>query len=136
MNYLQLLQALEHRLGYQHLPVNPRAASLKQIFETSPVHHDLMHQLVQAIYATNGCRQLTDAVDKDACFDAIGPVRQQAMKTPSMDVEAYHLIDELCHAVDEIFNAEEKSPSVNGADKKPSAEVISLNNVRRRPKRL
>jgi hypothetical protein len=132
MTFLELLLALEHRLGYQHVPLNPRADSLKQIFECSPVHHDLMHRVVQALYHANHCRQLGDSVEKDACFAAIGPVRQQTLKTPSTDVDAYHLLDDLCHALDQAFaNGERPQPSTS-ADARPTADVIPLNVKRRR----
>jgi hypothetical protein len=129
MTYLELLQALEHRLGYQHLPLNPCATDLKTVFECSPVHHELMLRLAQAIYKSNGCRRLTDAVTRDASFEAIGPVRRDVLKTPTTDVDAYHLLEDLCHALDEIFALE---PTPGATDERRSAEVIPLNVARRR----
>jgi hypothetical protein len=129
MTYRELLQALEHRLGYQHLPLNPRALALKDLFESSPVHHDLMHRLTKAIYQHNACQRLDDAVSHEECFAAIGPVRQEALKTASTDVDAYHLLQDLCHALDEIFAV---APSPAPSDDKRSAEVIPLAAARRR----
>lgn len=135
MNFLELLQALEDRLGYQHLPLNPRASTLKRVIESSPVHHDLMHRLVHALYYTNGCERLTDAVARDACFEAIGPVRQDALKTPTADVDAYRLLDDLCHALDDIFATGRALPTNALAEERPPAEVIRLDGAhRRRPK--
>ncbi len=131
MNFLELLQALEHRLGYQHLPVNPRASTLKRIFECSPVHHELMYRIVHALYYTNGCEKLTDVVGRDACFEAVGPVRQNALRTPTADVDAYRLLDELCHALDEIFAVERAPPPNAVAEEKPPAAVIRFDAARR-----
>lgn len=130
MTFLELLQALEHRLGYQHVPLNPRATTLKQIFEGSPVHHELMHRVVQALYQANSCRRLGDAVRKDACFTAIAPVRQETLKTPSTDVDAYRLLDELCHALDDAFSS--GSAAAASPEAKQPAPVIPLNPTRRR----
>jgi hypothetical protein len=135
MTFLELLQALEHRLGYQHLPLNPQATTLKQIFECSPVHHELMHRLVQALYQANDCSTLHDNVDKDTCFAAIGPVRQQTLKTASTDVDAYRLLDELCHALNEIFTGGRPTPTADGPVTKLRAEVIPLDPARRRRNR-
>jgi hypothetical protein len=135
MNYLELLQALEQRIGYQHLPVNPRASTLKRIFEGSPVHHELMYRIVHALYYNNGCHLLTDAVDREACFEAIGPVRQEALRLPTTDVDASRLLDDLCLAMDEIFATGHAPPTNTVAEEKPPAEVIRLDAVRRhRPK--
>ena len=133
MNFLELLQALELRLGYQHLPLNPRASTLKRIFECSPVHHDLMHRLVHALYYTNGCERLTDAVGRDACFEAIGPVRQDILRIPTTDVDAGRLLDDLCHALDDIFSSGQAAPPTAVPTKKPPADVVRLDAARRRP---
>ncbi len=135
MNFLELLQALEHRLGYQHLPLNPQASTLKQVFECSPVHHDLMRELVNALYAANACQQFTDPVNRDACFEAIGPVRQAALKTRTTDVDAYHLMENLCQGLDEIFTTERGVTKNTDAEKKPGAEIIQLDRARRRRNR-
>ena len=133
MTFLELLLALEHRLGYQHVPLDPQASTLKHIFDCSPVHHELMYRIVQALYHANGCTRLTDSVNRETCFEAVGPVRQQALKTPNADVDAYHLLENLCHALDEIFTAEHTPPN-RDADSKPPAEVIRLDSARRRKK--
>jgi hypothetical protein len=103
VTYLELLQAFEQRLGNQHLPLNPRATGMKDLFESMAVHHDLIQRLAQRIYRDNGCRTLADHVHRDACFDAVGAVRQEALKTTSTDVDAYRLLDDLCRILDEIF---------------------------------
>ena len=129
MRYLELLQALEHRLGYQHLPLNLHASTLKNLFESSPVHHDLMHGLAQALYQRNTCCKLDDPVTREHCFEAIGLVRRTALKTTSTDVDAYHLLEDLCRALDEIFPV---SPAASEATEKHSAEIIAFDGARRR----
>jgi hypothetical protein len=129
MTYLELLQALEHRLGYQHLPLNPRASTLKNLFESSPVHHELMHGLAQALYERNTCCKLDDPVTRESCFEAIGSVRQGALKTSNTDVDAYHLLEDACHALDEIFPVD---TAPKATEQKRTADVIPLAAARRR----
>ncbi len=129
MTYLELLQALEHQLGYQHLPLNPRARTLKDLFECSPVHHELMRQLTQNLYRVNACRTFSDDVTRAACFDAIGAVRLQAFATQNMDVEAVRLLDNLCRALNEILA--ETASLTSTEPVKSSAEVIQLEPFRR-----
>ena len=129
MTYVELLQALEQRLGYQHMPLDPRVSTMKNLFESTPVHHELMQRLVQAIYRSNGCHAVTDPVNRDACFDAIGTVRQETLKTSTTDVDAYRLLDDLCLAVDDIFRI---APEPVTAGQKRTAEVVPFNGNHRR----
>jgi hypothetical protein len=131
MTFLELLQHLEQRLGNQHLPLNPKATEFKKIFEGSPVHHDLMRGLVEAIYVANGCRQLTDTVDKEICFSAIGPLRRDTLKTATADVDVYRLLDEFCHALSDIFSDGGKNSGKEEV-KASQAEIISIDSARRR----
>jgi hypothetical protein len=129
MTYVELLQALEQRLGYQHLPLNPRASNMKTLFESTPVHHELMQRLVQALYRSNDCRAITDAIKTDACFEAIVTVRHEILKTATTDVDAYRLLDDLCDALNQIFNiAQEPAP----AEEKRSADVLPFTSRPRR----
>lgn len=121
MTYIELLQALEQRLGYQHLPLNSHASNMKNLFESTPVHHELMQRLVQALYRKNACLVLTGTVQRDACFDAIGTVRQETLKAATTDVDAYRLLDDLCQALDEIFEVAQEPTAV---EKKLLAEVV------------
>ena len=49
MNFKELLSHLEERLGYHQFPVNPAATNIKDVFEGSPLHHDIMTRLVRAL---------------------------------------------------------------------------------------
>ncbi|HKQ31414.1 MAG TPA: hypothetical protein VJS66_09030 [Burkholderiales bacterium] len=129
MTYVELLHALEQRLGYQHLPLNPHAAGIKDLFESTPVHHELMQRLVQALYRCNGCRLIVDAVTKEACFEAIGSTRQEMLKTATTDVEAYRLMDDVCRALIEIFEVIQEPAAV---EEKRTADVLPFTSRPRR----
>lgn len=121
MTYIELLRALEQRLGYQHLPLDPHASTVKNLFDSTPVHHELMQRLTQALFHGNHCRTLTDSVQRDACFDVMGTIRQETLKTTTTDVEVYRLLDDLCQMLDELF-AEVRQPGA--VEEKHSADIV------------
>ncbi|OGI46813.1 MAG: hypothetical protein A2151_00925 [Candidatus Muproteobacteria bacterium RBG_16_65_34] len=132
MNFKELLEKLEHRLGNHQLPLNPCARGIKDIFEGSPLHPDLMTKLVRAIFSGNTCRSLTDPVNRAATFRALAPPRLEALRAATTDVDAHRLLGELCAALEEIFAdpAQAAAPSTRGQPKSP-AEVIPFPSVRR-----
>ncbi len=103
MNFLELLRQLEAHLGYHQLPLNTAPTSIKDIFESSPLHHDFAKRLAQSIYAGNRCTSLTDTVERAATFDAVAPLRLEALRHDRTDVDLARAIEELCIALDAIF---------------------------------
>jgi len=103
VTFIELLQRLESRLGYHQLPLNPAATDLRNIFESGPLHHDLLTRVVREIYRSNRCRRIEDAVTRDGTFNAIAPIRQSLLGATSTDVDAYHVMDDLCRAVAHVF---------------------------------
>jgi hypothetical protein len=103
MNFKELLAQLEERLGYHQFPVNPAATNIKNVFEGSPLHHDMMTGLARAIYVANACRRLTDPVNLDKTLQAFAPIRQEALRAARTDVDLYRVLDDLGAALNEIF---------------------------------
>lgn len=133
MNFLELLQELEARLGYHHVPLNPTARSLKDLFECSPIHPELVVRLAQAIHAQNGCRSLHDPVERHATFDAFAPIRMQALNAKHTDIDTYRLIDELATAIERAFRVpgETSERVAIAAPPRKSAEIIPIAPFRR-----
>jgi hypothetical protein len=132
MNLKELLQHLEERLGYHQFPLNPGATGIKEIFEGSPVHQELVQGLVRAISRQNGCRRLTDPVNRAPTNEALGSVRQELRRRATADVDAHRLIDELCLALNEIFRDETGDASTGKPASEPRpARVIPLDPFRR-----
>lgn len=130
MTFLELLKKLEAHLGYHQMPLKVAPKSLKDVFEGSPLHHDLMKRLVQSIYSGNHCRRLTDPVERGATFEAVAPLRLEVLRSERTDVDLYRLIEELCVALDNIFGPLARLPE----EPKPviAAQVIELARFRRR----
>jgi len=132
MNFYQLLQQLEDRLGYHQLPLNPGATGIRDIFDGTPLHHDWMVQLVRAIYAENSCRGLTDPAQRTETFKALAALRRQALRATTTDVELRTLVEETGEAVNEIFadSAVDSPQAASGAA--TGAEIIPFRTRRRR----
>jgi hypothetical protein len=130
MNFKELLAQLEERLGYHQFPVNPAATNIKNIFEGSPLHHDMMTGLARAIYVANACRCLTDPVSLDKTLSALTPIRLEALRSAKTDVDLYRLLDELGAVLNEIF-VDTKAPIKSIAPIQRTAEIILLSAYRR-----
>jgi hypothetical protein len=131
MTFLELLKKLEAHLGSHQMPLNAAAKTLKNVFETIPLHNDLMKRLVQSIYTGNRCQRLSDPVERAATFEALAPLRLEVIRSERTDVDLYRLIEELCVALDGAFG-----PVVRAVAEEPrraaEAQVIQLASFRRR----
>lgn len=130
MIFKDLLAQLEEHLGYHQFPVNPAAANIKEVFDGSPLHHDLMTRLVRAIYVSNACRRLTDPVSLDNTLRALAPIRLETLRAARTDVDLYRMLDELGAAFNKIFS-EPAVPRKAPAPAQRSAEIIPLSAYRR-----
>lgn len=130
MNFREFMQQLEKHLGYHQIPLNPAARGIKDIFEGSPLHHDLVTRLVKAIYTENHCRHLGDAVTREASFNALSPIRLETLRSTSTDVDLFHLVEEFGVAIEKIFTGSAvRHPGAAEpvqTREKPEAEIISL----------
>lgn len=124
MTFIELLRKLEARLGYHQFPLNPAAKSLKDLFECSPLHHELAVRLAQSIFVANGCRRLTDPVGRDATLDAVAPIRLQVLQSERTDVDLYRLIEELCATLADLFGERARLQPREAA--RPTAQIISF----------
>lgn len=124
MTFIELLRKLEARLGYHQFPLNPGAKGLKDLFECSPLHHELMVRLAQSIFVANGCKRLTDTVGREATLDAVAPIRVQVLRSERTDVDLYRLIEELCAALAAVFGDSARPQTPAAA--RPTAQIISF----------
>lgn len=136
MNFYQLLQQLEDRLGYHQLPLNPGATGIRDVLEGAPLHHDWMVQLVRAIYAENRCRGLSDPVQRAQTFKALAALRQQALRAMTTDVELRALVEEIGESVNGIFPDTAADPTPAPPAAPAGAEIIPFRTARRRLRSL
>ena len=131
MNFKELMAQLEEHLGYHQFPVNPAATNIKNVFEGSPLHHDLMTGLARAIYVANACRRMTDPVNLDKTLQALAPIRQEALRSAGTDVDLYRLLDDLGVALNEIFAENKTAIKSSSLQNRRTAEIIPLAPYRR-----
>ena len=137
MNFKELLAQLEEHLGYHQFPVNPAATNIKDIFESAPLHHDLITRLIRAVYVSNSCHRLTDIVRKEKTLQALTVVRQEILRSAKTDVDVYRFVDDLGAALNSIFTEDKNyvKPLTMDLKKPHTAEIIQLSAYRRQ-KRL
>ena len=130
MTFLELFKALESDLGSHQVPLNHAATGLKDLFDSSPLHHDFMKRLAQAIYTANACRRVDDPVERAATFGAVGPLRVEVLRSERTDVDLFHVIEELCVVLDRSFGTAPVAPPL--PKRVQLAQVIELAPFRRR----
>lgn len=130
MNFKELLEQLEERMGYHQFPVNPAATNIKDVFEGSPLHHDIMTRLVRAVFVSNACRRLTDPVNLDRTLLALTPIRQEVLRAARTDVDLYRVLDELGAALGKIFAEGNDVKKVASPVLRRTAEIIPLSAYR------
>ncbi len=131
MNYFELMQHLEERLGYHQLPLNPAATSVRDLFDGTPLHHDWMTQFVRAVYAENRCQRLTDPVTLAETFKALAILRQQALKASATDVDLRTLVEEVGEAVNAVFAEYATATTQPASPTGGGAEIIPFRGRRR-----
>lgn len=103
MTYLQLLTALEHRLGRLHVPLRPGGATVHDLFEGCALHHELVLQLVRAIYSENRCHHIRDIVTAEVSLQALIPIQARVLQSEHTDIDTYHFLQTFITTVQDIF---------------------------------
>jgi len=131
MNFRQLLQLLEERIGSHQLPLNPGATGLRDLFACVGLHHEWIRRLSHAIWRENRCTRLSDPVDRSETFRAFEILRLEALRAASTDIDHYRLLDELTAALNDAFGRTDGQDT--GSPKaRASAQVVSLDAFRHR----
>ena len=140
MNFLQLIEKLTAHVGQHQLPANLTATGIQSLIDSSALHYDLATRIARAIYDQNRCRRLTDPVEAEATFEALGPIRAMLLCSSRTDVDAFRFMEDLCTAVAKIFDKQRRSASAANIDEsggsRQAAELILFDSVRRRVKSL
>ncbi|MDH3563210.1 MAG: hypothetical protein OEN49_07420, partial [Gammaproteobacteria bacterium] len=104
---------------------------IKDVFDGSPLHHDIMTRLARAIYVSNACRRLTDPVSLEKTLLALAPIRQEVLRAARTDVDLYRVLDELGAAFNKIFADNLVSRKPVAPVMRRTAEIILLSSYRR-----
>lgn len=131
MTFRELLETLERKFGNHQFPLNRTARGLRDMFETIPLHPDLVMRLAREVFARNGCRSLDDAVARPETLEVLAGLRAEALHARSTDIDTRRFVDELCAAAERVF-APSAAPATVAAAPKTGADVIDMRNFRRR----
>lgn len=139
MNFKELVLHLENHIGSHQIPINPAATGTRDLFEGCPLHHELMTELMRAIFEGNGCRALTDTVGRKQTYQAVAPIRLEVLRSAKTDIDKFHLIESFCGAIEQAFGnvespaqSQDQQGGYRNKDAARSAEVIPLEKFRYR----
>lgn len=133
MTFRQLMQYLEQTLGHHQVPINEHAASLRDLFDSCALHHDLTLDLSKEIYRANRCHHLSGRITRAATLEALAPIRLKVLRASNTDVDTASYIEEACAAVSNYFDQQApESERPHATTPRSSAEVIPLSSFRSR----
>lgn len=112
MTFIELIKHLAQRLGQHQIPLNANAVELRRLLDSSALHYELMTRILRSIYERNHCRSLNDAVDSDATFEALAPIRLDVLRSPRTDIDVYRLMEDFCVAIAMVFDNKANHPAL------------------------
>lgn len=133
MTFRQLMQHLEQTLGHHRIPINEHAATLRDLFDSCALHHDLTVDLSKEIYRANRCHHLSGGVTRAATLEALAPIRLKVLRCSRTDVDTASFIEDACAAVSSYFEQQApESERSQASAERPRADVIRLSSFRSR----
>ncbi len=95
VTFRELIRGLADDVGRHQIPIRDRAADIHALLGSDAVHHELITNLVRAIYKSNGCGHLDAPVNSAQTFNALGVIRSRLRRTRHCDVDQIFLIDNI-----------------------------------------
>ena len=134
MTFRDFLEHLERSLGYHQIPLNRRADSPRDIFESCPLHDELTKQLIRTIYKRNQCQRFIDPIDKLKTEAVLTEIRNSVMQEKATDVDRYHFIEDFCKAVNDFFvdAAQNQSTVKSVPAERETAQIVDLRRYRQK----
>ncbi len=105
------------QLGRHHIPFKEHTADINDLLAPDAVHHELIQQVVRAVYRANGCGHLNAAISLDPTFSALGQVRSGLSNSPRADIDQINLLDNLGWHTSQYFGCRQdaiESTSMEG----------------------
>jgi hypothetical protein len=139
MKFKLFIQALEKNLGYHHIPYSQDATTIQNLFDGTPVQSDFVIKFVRAVYKENSCTSLETEITKTVTEHCLAEARLTALRSKHIDIDTFNFIEDLCHAVNDIFQNESSQKDHENIteakeDKrnKDSSKIISIEHKRHR----
>ena len=104
VTFRNLIRHLADAIGRHHIPVRSRATDIHEFIGPDSIHHELVNNLVRAIYKANRCGHLDAPVHAAETFNALGSIRARLSRSGRADVDQINLIDDIGWTVRELLD--------------------------------
>lgn len=131
MTFRQLMQHLELTLGHHNFPLNPDARTLRALFDSCALHHELTVELINEIYRGNRCHGLDAEVELAPTLEAIAPVRLKTLRSHKTDIDTFRFIEDACAAI--VAHFHDHLAHAPATAERPRAVVLPFPGRRARP---
>lgn len=114
-------------MGQHHIPLREHTNSINDLLAPDAVHHELIQQIVRAVYRANSCGHLDAAVSVEATFTALGQTRLGLTNSPQADIDQINLLDNLGWYTNQYFQPIPDAVEPAAAEAElPVAEIRTL----------
>ncbi len=104
LTFRDLIRHLADEIGRHQIPVRTRATDIHEFIGPDSIHHELVNELVRAIYKANRCGHLDAPVHAAGTFNALGNLRARLSQSNRADVDQINLIDDIGWTVRELLD--------------------------------
>lgn len=132
VTFRNLIRHLAEAIGRHYIPVRSRATDIHEFIGPDSIHHELVKNLVRAIYKANRCGHLDAPVHAAETFNALGNLRARLSQSGRADVDQINLIDDIGWTVRELLARGAGNASArNAGHNEPNAEPAQILPLRR-----
>ncbi len=132
VTFRNLIRHLADAIGRHHIPVRTRAPDIHEFIGPESIHHELVTDLVRAIYKANRCGHLDAPVHAAETFNALGNLRARLSQSGRTDIDQINLIDDIGWTVRELLDRGAGKPSIRSTGHiEPNLEPTKILPLRR-----
>lgn len=135
MQFRALLIHLKGVLGAHQLPLDVHAHELRMLYAAEPLHEQLTKGLIKAIYKANRCSNLDGAISRDKTEQVLVAARAQIQAAKRTDIDTFHYMEDLCHAVHAFFLQHEQPQPAEAEAEGTETGTAKLLRMPTRPRR-
>ncbi len=131
VTFRHLIRRLADEIGRHHIPVRTGAKDIHEFIGPDSIHHELVNDLVRAVYKANRCGYLDAPVHAAETFNALGQIRGHWSQSGRADVDQINLIDDIGWTVRELLDSGAKAANRDVRTVAPGAEPAQVLRLRR-----
>ena len=122
--FRQLVGWWAESLGRHHVPLREHTDDINNFIGPDAVHHEVIQQVVRAVYCANSCGHLDADVTLEDTFTALGEVKTVLLNSPHADIDQINLVDSIGWHTRQFFGlAAQADTPPTGAEVDPAGEV-------------